>query len=126
MLQGNVLAVGCPLVCRASLMALQKPSGTKRLLAVGETIRCWVAKVAVQVMGDATRDLLEPAQVGVRTFSERGSVMHIGRQWKAANRGNSHNDIALNDIQNAFNCLDCNAVLVKVRVHIKQLPLRLK
>ena len=61
-LQGEVPESVRPFVCGASIMALRKPNGTLRPIAVGETIRRITGKVAVELISERARALLEPAR----------------------------------------------------------------
>ena len=65
LLRGEVPEEVRPYVCGASIMALRKPNGTLRPIAVGETIRRLTSKVAVELITERARVLLEPLQLGV-------------------------------------------------------------
>ena len=70
MLRGEVLEEVRLWICGASLMALRKPNGSIRPMAVGETLRGLCSKVAVELVGSSVRTILEPVQVGVQTRAE--------------------------------------------------------
>ena len=67
MLRGEIPDDVRPSVCGASLMALRKPNGSLRPMAVGETLRRLCSKVCVDLMGSSLHSILEPIQVGVQT-----------------------------------------------------------
>ena len=52
-------------VCGTSIMALRRPNGSLRPIAIGETIRRLTSKVAVDLITD--RGVFEPLQLGVLT-----------------------------------------------------------
>ena len=56
-----------PYVCGASIMALRKPNGSLRPIAIGETIRRLTSKVAVDLITEWAREIFEPLQLGVKT-----------------------------------------------------------
>ena len=66
LLQGEVPETVRPFVCGASIMALRKPNGTLRPIAVGETLRRVTSKVAVELISERARTILEPLQLGVK------------------------------------------------------------
>ena len=55
MLQGEVPDAVRPYVCGASIMALRKPNGSLRPIAVGETIRRLASKIAVDWISERAR-----------------------------------------------------------------------
>ena len=67
LLQGEVPDAVRPFVCGASVMSLRKPDGTLRPIEVGETFRRITGKVAVELISDRARAVLEPIQLGVKT-----------------------------------------------------------
>ena len=64
LLQGHVPPTVVPWLCGAFLMALRKPSGALRPIAVGETLRRLTSKIALELMGSKIQSVLEPIQVG--------------------------------------------------------------
>ena len=63
-----------PWVCGGSLMALRKPNGSLRPVAVGETLGRLCSEVCVELIGSSS--ILEPIQVGVQTKFGCESVVH--------------------------------------------------
>ena len=57
-------------------MALRKPNGTLRPIAVGETFRRTDSKVAIELISDRARTVLEPLQLGVKTPNGCEAIIH--------------------------------------------------
>ena len=55
LLQGEVRESVRPLVCDSSIVALRKPNGSLRPIAIGESIRRITSKVAVELISDRAR-----------------------------------------------------------------------
>ena len=104
-------------ICGASLMALRKPNGSLRPVAVGESLRRLCSKVAVELMGSSVNCILEPIQVGVQTKARCEAVIHTTRQWTKSFCDDPDRVLVLLDLSNAFNCLSRGAVLSAVRRH---------
>ena len=66
-------------------MALRKPDGSLRPIAIGETIRRLTSKVAVDLITERARVVLEPLQLGVKTPNGCEAIIHAARQWFACN-----------------------------------------
>ena len=121
MLRGEVPEVIRPYVCGASIMALRKPNGSLRPIAVGETVRRLASKIAVDFISEHARVILEPLQLGVKTPNGCEAIVHTARQWLHRHRSDA-NKVALSvDISNAFNSVHRSAVLRSVRVHFPSL-----
>ena len=60
LLQGEVPEVVRPYICGASIMALRKPNGTLRPIAIGETFRRLTSKIAVELITERARVILKP------------------------------------------------------------------
>ena len=73
LLRGEVPKSVRPYVCGASIMALRKPNGSLRPIAICETIRRLTSKVA--------REIFEPLQLGVKTPNGCEAIIHVARQW---------------------------------------------
>ena len=69
----------CPWICSATLVALPKPDGSLRPIAVGEAIRRLTAKVCLAAGEDSVREYLEPVQVGVGTKGGCEAAVHTAR-----------------------------------------------
>ena len=108
-LQGEVPESVRPFVCGASIMALRKPNGTLRPIAVGEIFRRNTSKVAVELISDRARTVLEPLQLGV--LSSNGCEAIVLRQWFHRHRSDPSKTAISVDISNAFNTVHRSAVL---------------
>ena len=114
MMRGEIPDDVRPWVCGASLMALRKPNGSLRPVAVGETLRRLCSKVCVELMGSSLHSILEPIQVGVQT---KFTVVHATRQWTHSFRDGCDRVLVFTDLSNAFKCVSRGAVLSAVRTH---------
>ena len=109
------------LLSGASLVALPKPAGGHRPIAVGETLRRVVGKcLAAEAKEDARRHL-EPRQLGVGTPAGAETVVHVVRQWFARHHGDDDRVLVKLDMENAFNTVDRQAVLAAVRASVPAL-----
>ena len=102
-------------------MSLRKPNGTLRPIAVGETFRRITGKVAVELILDRARAVLEPIQLGVKTPNGCEAIIHATRQWFHAHRLIPSKTAVSVDISNAFNTVNRSAVLQSVRTHFPSL-----
>ena len=109
-----------PWLCGASLVALPKPDGTHRPIAVGEVWRRLVGKALLEFSGDDIRAALEPIQVGVGTSGGAEAIVHTLRQWLFRNKSSDDKVVATLDIENAFNTIDRSSCLEAVRRDIPQ------
>ena len=97
-------------------MALRKPNGT-RPIAAGETFRRITSKVAVELISDQARTILEPIQLGVKTPNGCEATIHTTRQWFHRHRSDPSKTAVSVDISNAFNTVHRSAVLQSIRTH---------
>ena len=102
-------------------MALRKPNGTLRPIAVGETFRRITGKVAVELISDRARAVLEPIQLGVKTPNGCEAIVHATRQWFHRHRLAPSKTAVSVDISNAFNTVNRSAVLQSIRTHFPSL-----
>ena len=121
LLQGEVPEAVRPFVCGASIMALRKLNGTLPPITVGETIRRITSKVAVELISERARTILEPLQLGVKTPNGCEAIIHTTRQWFHRHRSNPTKTAISVDISNAFNTVHRSAVLQSVRTHFPSL-----
>ena len=99
----------------ASLMALQKPAGGIRPIAIGEVLRRLVAKCFCNVYERDATAYLWPRQIGVAAplGAEVGS--QTVRQWYERNQATEGKLIFVADFENAFNTIDRGKFLREVR-----------
>eukprot|EP00971_Amphidinium_carterae_P134453 2664487-Amphidinium_carterae.1 len=99
-----------------NLTVLTKSSGSgHRPIAVGETLRRLVCKVATQVAMEEVKSHLAPLQVGVGVSGACEGVIHAVRQWFHRNRDCPDKVIVTLDIANVFNTMDRSAFASVVR-----------
>ena len=121
LLRGEVPEMVRPYVRGASIMALRKPNGSLRPIATSETIRRLTSKVAVDLITERARVILEPLQLGVKTPNGCEALIHAARQWFARNCLDPSKVAISVDVSNAFNTVHSSAVLRAVRVHFPSL-----
>ena len=102
-------------LCGASLVALPKPSGDLRPVAVGETWRRLAGKALAAACAEETRAYLEPVQLGVGSRGGAEGIVHVVRQWLTRNRHLGNKVVVTLDLANAFNSVDRTAVLAAAR-----------
>ena len=104
-----------PWLCGASLVALPKPCGGLRPIAVGETWRRLVGKTLAATIAEPIRAHLEPVQVGVGSKGGAEAIIHVARQWLHRNRSEVDKVLVTLDLENAFNSIDRSAFLAAAR-----------
>ena len=97
-------------------MALRKPNGSFRPIAIGETIRRLTSKVAVDLIIERAREIFEPLQLGVKTPNGCEAIVHVARQWFSRNCSDPGKVAISVDVSNAFNTVHRAAVLRAVRM----------
>ena len=113
--QGRACSSVAPLLAGAGLVAIPKPSGGVRPIAVGELLRRLTAKCLMHVVRAEARDYLWPAQAGVAVQGGAEAAVHALRAWVGRNAG-SHDAVVVKiDFQNAFNTISRDAVLREAR-----------
>lgn len=104
----------------ARLIALTKPNGDLRPIAVGCTIRRLTAKVLLQRTIRTLSDRLAPTQVGVGTRMGCEAAVHAVRDFIYEN--NTENKVILKiDLTNAFNSIRRDYVLRAAKEHLPNL-----
>ena len=102
----------------ASLMALEKPGGGLRPIAIGEVLRRLVAKCFCKTYEKDSHSYLWPRQIGVASplGAEVGS--QTVRQWLQCNKTSAGKVIFVADFKNAFNSVDRGKFLHEARHHL--------
>ena len=102
----------------ASLMALEKPGGGIRPIAIGEVLRRLVAKCFCNLHEPDVKTYLWPKQIGVAAplGAEVGS--QTVRQWCQRNQASEGKVLFIADFENAFNTVDRGRFLREVRHHL--------
>ena len=109
--QGRACSSVAPLLAGAGLVAIPKPSGGARPIAVGELLRRLTAKCLMHVVRAEARDYLWPAQAGVAVQGGAEAAVHALRAWVGRNAGSHDAAVVKIDFQNAFNTISRDAVL---------------
>ena len=100
---GGMLASARPYFFGATLVALSKPDGGVRPIAVGCTLRRLVAKCASHAVRDAMAALLAPLQLGYGTSMGSEAAVHAARTYLHS-MPDDHLLLKL-DFSNAFNSI---------------------
>ena len=113
--QGRACAAVAPLLAGAGLVALSKPGGGVRPIAVGEVLRRITAKCLMHEVRAEARNYLWPAQAGVAVKGGAEAAVHTLRAWVGRHAGSHDSVVVKIDFQNAFNTIDRDAVLREAR-----------
>ncbi|CAI7750603.1 unnamed protein product [Closterium sp. NIES-53] len=106
-LGGNLPAPVSDLLTASRLIALAKPGGGTRPIAIGECITRLTAKAALAAMGEAARAFFLPLQYGVAVPGGAEAVIHVARAYL----DKLPNSLVLQtDISNAFNSISRQAI----------------
>lgn len=105
----------------APLVALTKPKGGIRPIAIGETLRRLVSKLCCLRIAATAHNSLSPHQIGVATKGGIEAAIHSVRHL-ALSHGNDPSKVLLKvDFSNAFNVMDRRVILEEVLFHCPQL-----
>ena len=99
-------------------MALQKPDGGVRPIAVGEVVRRLVAKCFCSVYEEEATAYLWPLQIGVAAPMGAEVGSQTVRQWCERNRDKEGKLVFVADFENAFNTVDREKFLREVHHHL--------
>ena len=104
-----------PYLCGTNLFAANKKDGGYRPIAVGETIRRWVAKCLVKKGIEEAADHFSPFQLGVGVKGRCESIIHAASSIIADERTPVEDKWVLQvDMDNAFNSISREKMLVEV------------
>ena len=118
-LQGQVPASARAAFYAASLIALRKPCGGIRPIAIGSTYRRLATKFASRPFNSELGARLRPNQLGFGTSGGCEAAVHATRLF--ARTLPSDNVLVKIDMRNAFNCVRRDHFLREVRVHAPSL-----
>ncbi|CAI7790541.1 unnamed protein product [Closterium sp. NIES-53] len=104
---GNLPASVANLLTASRLIALAKPGGGARPIAIGECLTRLAAKAALSAMGDAAREFFLPLQYGVAVPGGAETVIHAARAYLDAHPTSL---VLQADIANAFNSVSRHAI----------------
>ena len=102
-------------------MALPKPQGGYRPIAVGEVLRRLSGKCLMRLVRDDAQTYFWTGQVGVAVPGGAERAIHAVRAWTQRHQGSPHKILVKLDYSNAFNCVSRAAVLTSSAEHFPQL-----
>ena len=107
-----------PVFCGARLCALTKKGGGVRPIAIGNTIRRLMAKIASLYVGEKAGNLLRPVQLGYGTQQGCEAGVHAARHFLETAEGfNSSYAFLKIDFKNAFNSINRSVFLRECHEH---------
>ena len=106
-----------PFLGGASLVAVPKPNGAPRPIAIGETLRRLVGKCMMGTVKQETAQYLWPAQAGVAIPAGVESVVHTARAWVQRHAAAPQKVLLKLDFKNAFKTVSRQQVLDKCSAH---------
>ncbi|CAE7483229.1 unnamed protein product [Symbiodinium natans] len=112
--QGRACPQVAPVLAGASLVALPKPGGGVRPIAVGEILRRLTSKCLMMMVRDDARQYFAPVQLGVGVPSGAEAAVHTVRAWLQRHHATAGHVMVKLDFTNAFNNVDRRAVLEAV------------
>ena len=118
-LSGHVPNVIRPVLCGASLCALRKKDGGLRPIAVGNTLRRLVAKVACSAVRDRVTERLAPLQLGFGVKQGAEAAAHAARCY-VGNLGPGEALLKI-DFANAFNTINRDEVFEAIADYAPEL-----
>ena len=111
---GNVPKEICATLYGANLIALSKPCGGVRPIAIGLTLRRLAGKIVMKKLYGKCEELFFPNQLGVGTPKGVESAVHTVRSY--VQNENTRDKVLLKiDFKNAFNQISRKYVLKKVK-----------
>ena len=119
--QGRAPSFVAPVLAGAGLVALPKPSGGVRPIAVGEILRRLTGKCLMSLVQQQARTYFWPAQVGVAVKGGAEKAVHTVRTWTQRHAGSATKVLVKLDFANAFNCVSREAVLQQACTHFPAL-----
>ena len=121
LVQGRACPAVAPFLAGANLVALPKPSGGVRPIAIGEVLRRLTGKCLMQLVHDDARTHFWPAQAGVAVKAGVESAVHTLRAWLGRHATAVDRVVVKLDFSNAFNTVSREVVLKQARDHFPAL-----
>ena len=109
--QGRAPSCAAPVLAGAGLVALPKPNGGIRPIAVGELLRRLTGKCLMSMVRSEASAYFWPAQVGVAVKGGAEKAVHALRAWTDRHAGSSTTILVKLDFAKAFNCVSREVVL---------------
>ena len=120
--RGQACAAAAPVLAGASLVAVPKPKGGVRPIAIGEVMRRLTGKCLMTAVREEARAFLWPAQLGVGVPAGAETAVHTARAWLSRQQAAGNRKVLLKlDFRNAFNCLSRQAMLATIASHFPTL-----
>ena len=116
-IQGKVPNIFRPIFFSARLIALKKPCGGIRPIAISSTFRRLCSKLVAYSSSKISGQLFQGCQLGINTKSGCEVAVHSTRQHLTDNINHA---ILKIDFSNAFNSIRRTAMLKEVNTHIRQ------
>ncbi|CAI7748393.1 unnamed protein product [Closterium sp. NIES-54] len=117
-LRGKLCQEVGKLLTASRLIALDKPDGGTRPIAIGECVLRLAAKAALTQLAEAAREFFLPLQFGVAVPGGAEAVIHIVRTFTAANKDAL---VIQADLANAFNSVDRHAIATALKEQLEPL-----
>ncbi|CAI5508262.1 unnamed protein product [Closterium sp. Naga37s-1] len=114
-LTGKLPLAIAELLTASRLIALTKPGGGTRPIAIGESITRLAAKTALTLTAGAARDFFLPHQFGVAVPGGAEAIIHITRTFLTVNPGAL---VLQADLANAFNSVNRGAIAESLRAGV--------
>ena len=106
----------------AALVAVPKPKGGVRPIAIGEVMRRLTGKCLMAAVREEARAFLWPAQLGVGVAAGAETAVHTVRAWLSRQQAAGQCKVLLKlDFRNAFNCLSRRSMLTAIAAHFPTL-----
>lgn len=118
---GQACVAAAPFLAGASLVAVPKPRGGVRPIAIGEVLRRLTGKCLMESVRGRAREHLFPAQVGVTVPAGAEAAVHAVRAWATRHRDAANKVLLKLDFTNAFNTVSRQQVLHHVRSQFPEL-----
>jgi hypothetical protein len=115
LIAGKAPAEVAPFIAGAPLMALNKPDGGLRPIAIGETIRRLVSKCCCESTSEDAKQIFGSLQVGVATQGGGEAAIHAVRKLVGEIGTNPEKIMLKVDFSNAFNMVDRTEMLKQAR-----------
>lgn len=118
---GSAHSAAAPLVAGANLVAIPKPQGGVRPIAIGEVLRRLTGKCLMELVRDDARSVFFPVQLGVAAPSGSEVAVHCVRDWQRRHAGSADKVLVKLDFANAFNTVSRQEVLSAACAHFPTL-----
>jgi hypothetical protein len=119
--QGSAPAEVAPYLAGAGLMALAKPKGGVRPIAVGEVLRRITGKALCAQAKESASSYFPPLQLGVSCPLGMDAAIHTCREWSRRHAHDGTRGLVKLDFKNAFNCIDRAQFMQQALTHFPQL-----